>query len=355
MKISEMNFSIKNIVIAFLVVFALILVYKVSNILVLLFVSVLISYIINPLVRQFERIKIPRIIALIIMVAIFGVLLFLGIAIVLPIIIEDIIHISRNVPQYAQYLFGLTERLLTRFGVEVSLTNVQTFVIERMGVISSYVFNTLTTAAASVTGIVSVLLNIFIVPVMVFFLLKDFSDVRGLFSKVITRLKWEKLVVHLSDFERFVGRYYRGMFLVALILSCLYSSVLILVGVEAGLFLGIMTGLGAMVPYVGFAFGFTVSTIVTVVQFQDVIHPIYTVAGFLLVQFLESMVITPKIVGDSLGLSPVLVIVGLMIGGTLFGFVGILIALPITAFTKSLVDKYFFKMVEEESLNENSQ
>ena len=118
---------------------------------------------------------------------------------------------------------------------------------------------------------------------------------------------------------------------------------LFIVGVKGWLFFGMLTGFGAMIPYVGFTIGLISSVIAAIYTFHDFIHPLYTVIGFVIVQVLESMVITPKIVGDSLGISPVVVIVGLMIGGALAGFLGMIIALPIAAFIKILIDTYVFK------------
>ena len=152
-----------------------------------------------------------------------------------------------------------------------------------------------------------------------------------------------KIIEHLSQFESLIGKYFRGMFLVGIILSCLYGLVLFLVGVKGWLFFGMLTGFGAMIPYIGFTVGLIGSLIATVYTFHDIIHPVYTLIGFIIVQVLESMVITPKIVGDSLGISPVVVIVGLMIGGALGGFIGMIIALPIAAFIKILIDTYIFK------------
>ncbi len=347
MRITELNFSVKNLVIAGVTLFALILLYKVSSILIMLFVSVLIAYILNPLVRPFMRLGMSRTVSVIIMTAILSVIVLISLAIALPIVIEDAILISKNIPEYAKYLFGLAERTMQHFGVDVSLAHIQALVVERLGIISQYAFNTLMTAAASVSSIVNVLLNLFIVPVLVFFLLKDFPDVRDFIKKFVARMKFESVVDRLSEFERFVGKYYRGMLVVGIILSVLYTGVLIAVGVNGALGIGIMTGLGAMIPYVGFTIGLITAVIVTLVQFQDFIHPLYVIAGYMVVQFLESMVITPKIVGESLGLSPPLVIVGLMIGGALFGFVGMLIALPVTAFLKSMLNRYFFKEKEE--------
>ena len=192
-------------------------------------------------------------------------------------------------------------------------------------------------------NIAGVLVNIFIVPVLVFFLLTDFPDFKNFTNKLVERFNMQKIVEHLSQFEALIGKYFRGMFLVGTILSVLYSLVLYIVDVKGWLFIGILTGYGAMIPYVGFTIGLISSVIATIYTFHDFIHPLYTVIGFVIVQVLESMVITPKIVGDSLGISPVVVIVGLMIGGALGGFIGMIIALPIAAFIKILIDTYIFK------------
>lgn len=343
MKITEINFSIKNIAVFAGLAALASMIYKTGDIILMFLASVLIAYILNPIVNFFERLRVGRTLGVFILALVTGAVLLLLLGLALPVIIEDTIYFLNNVPDYVSRFFAFTEKILTRLGVEVSLESVRAFIIERIGMITRYALNTVTTAAASVKGIVMLILNLVLIPVLVFFLLKDFPKVKEFTNALVERLRLQTFMAHLTEFETLIGRYFRGMFFVGLVLSALYITTLLIIGVKGAVLLGLLTGMGGMIPYVGFTVGIIVSVTLAAVQFQDFIHPLYVVLGFTVVQILESTVITPKIVGDSMGLNPVLVIFALMMGGALFGLIGMIIALPIAAFIKIMLNKYFFK------------
>lgn len=141
------------------------------------------------------------------------------------------------------------------------------------------------------------------------------------------------------EFDKILSDYFRGMVIVAGCLTVLYTSVLLISGVKPAILIGLISGVLSIVPYLGFIIGFGVSFILAVVQFQDILHPFMVVAGFTIAQAIEGNIITPKVVGGSLGLHPTAVIFALLAGGTLFGIGGMIIALPIAAFAKILIRK----------------
>lgn len=345
MKFNEIDFNLRNIIIFTSAIVMLLLLYATRDIILLFIVSVLISYLLNPPVEIFVRMHIPRFLSVLLLVIILLLMIIVLVAVMVPAMIKDITYMITHTPQYINNIFIWLEDTLAKYNIQSSfdLETSKNYVTERFGVISKYILNTLSTAAVSVKNIAGVLVNIFVMPVLVFFLLTDFPDFKTYTNKLVERFNMQKIVEHLSQFEALIGKYFRGMFLVGLILSCLYGLVLLIVGVKGWLFFGMLTGFGAMIPYVGFTIGLVSSVIAAIYTFHDFMHPLYTVIGFIIVQVLESMVITPKIVGDSLGISPVVVIVGLMVGGALAGFLGMIIALPIAAFIKILIDTYIFK------------
>ncbi len=345
MKFNEIDFTLKNIALFFGIIALFFIIYATRDILLLFIISVLVAYLLNPIVEAFVKLHIPRFISVLLLVIILIIIILVLVAVMLPAILRDITHIINFTPHYINNIFIWIEETLTKYNIQstIDLETSKNYITERFGVISKYILNTLSSAAISVKNIVGVLLNVFIVPVLVFFLLADFPDFKNFTNKLVERFNMQKILEHLSQLESLIGKYFRGMFLVGIILSCLYSLVLFIVGVKGWFIFGIITGFGAMVPYVGFSLGLVSSIIATIYTFHDFIHPLYTVIGFVIVQVLESMVITPKIVGDSLGINPVVVVIGLMIGGALAGFLGMIIALPIAAFIKILIDTYIFK------------
>ena len=134
-----------------------------------------------------------------------------------------------------------------------------------------------------------------------------------------------------------LGAFLRGQLLVMLGLAIIYSTGLWLVGLDVALLIGFMAGLVSFVPYLGFIVGIVVATLAALVQFQDATHLLYVAIVFGVGQIIEGTVLTPLLVGDRIGLHPVAVIFAVLAGGQLFGFLGVLLALPVAAVLMVLV------------------
>lgn len=134
--------------------------------------------------------------------------------------------------------------------------------------------------------------------------------------------------------------YFRGQGLVILILCVLYAVSLAVIGVKFGILIGILAGLLSVIPYMGFLFGFFTSVVVAAVQFRSVTYVLYVVLAFAVIQLLESFVISPRVMGKSVGFSPLVMMVLLIVGGFAFGPLGMIIAVPVAAvFFKIYMDK----------------
>lgn len=193
-------------------------------------------------------------------------------------------------------------------------------------------------AATGTLGAVVWTLSAAIVPVLVFYLMMDFHQVAPWLLERIPQLVREQADRRLARIDRMLGEYLRGQLTVAVILSGLYAFGLTLAGVEAALAVGLIAGLGNMVPYLGFVIGITLSLILTLLTHFDVIHLLYVVAVFAVVQMLEGFVISPKVVGERVGLHPVAVIFALFVGGEAFGFLGILLGVPAAIAAKVMLE-----------------
>jgi len=139
------------------------------------------------------------------------------------------------------------------------------------------------------------------------------------------------VVALARESDEVLGAFLRGQLMVMLSLATVYSLGLMWLGLDLGLLLGSLAGLVSFVPYLGFILGIVLAGVAAVMQFHDVIHLVYVFAVFAVGQTLESVLFTPYFVGDRIGLHPVAVIFAVMAGGQLYGFVGILLALPVAA------------------------
>jgi predicted PurR-regulated permease PerM len=170
-----------------------------------------------------------------------------------------------------------------------------------------------------------------LIPVVTFYLLRDWDLLVGRIREAIPR-KYESVVTDLiKNCDAVLAEFFRGQLLVMFAQGVFYSIGLWIVGLEFSLLIGLSAGLVSFVPYLGVIVGIVIAGIAAVMQFQNVIHVVYVLIVFGAGQILEGMVLTPLLVGDRIGLHPVAVIFAVMAGAQLFGFFGMLIALPVAA------------------------
>jgi predicted PurR-regulated permease PerM len=170
-----------------------------------------------------------------------------------------------------------------------------------------------------------------LIPVVTFYLLRDWDAFVANLRMLLPR-KYEPTVALLaSECDAVLGEFLRGQLLVMLVLAVVYTGGLWLVGLELALLVGMLAGLVSFVPYLGVIVGVLAAGVAAAVQFQDVVHPLLVLLVFGIGQALEGMVLSPMLVGDRIGMHPVAVIFAVMAGGQLFGFFGVLLALPVAA------------------------
>ncbi len=302
--------------------------------------ALLFSYALNPGVKSLVRRRFPRWLAVL--------TLFIFFVIVAAAIIGSLVFIlMKEVPV-----------LVSRFPEYL-----ETFKREQFPVISSYLglqstdFDTLTKeviarlthlspksysdAAGYVVRILSGTLNIvysafliILIPVLMIYILMDYQKMEDRFLSILPPAYRDEILAKLKEVETVLKDFLKGQLLVAIILGILYSAGLWIIGVDAPFLVGMGTGILNMVPYFGTVVGIAVSIILLALKYHDFLHPALVFAVFGVVQAFEGYLITPKIVGEKLGLHPVVIIVSLLVFGEVFGFVGILIAVPVAAVLK---------------------
>lgn len=180
-------------------------------------------------------------------------------------------------------------------------------------------------------AVFDILTLLIITPVVAFYLLRDWPKVTRSVDTLVPRKQHGLFRRALKDIDATLSGFLRGQALVCLCLGLIYSIGLSLVGLEYGATIGIIAGVLSFIPYVGSTFGLVVSMVLAFIQFDDGLSIGLTLAVFLFGQALEGYVLTPKLVGDRVGLHPVWILFALFAGGSLLGFVGILIAVPVAA------------------------
>lgn len=325
------------------VVAAGVLIYLLRAVLAPVFFAFLLAYMLNPLVARFESRRLPRAAGIVLLLA--GVLgAFAAFALLLlPGIVRDLIALGRELPAAARRVFELAAPFLGEYGIEVPTSSDE--LLRRL----QHAMSDLPVGAAGVLGEVAVsvlgntaaflntLAGAIMIPILSFYLLKDFDALVAGIRDLIPTASRAAVIDIAGEVDRVLGQFIRGQIMVMAILAVLYAVGYSLIGVRLAVPIGIVAGLLSFIPYLGGGAAFGLALLMVALHWTGWMQLVLLVAVYALIQLLEGFVITPRIVGDKLGLAPVWVLLGLMAGGNLFGFVGVLLALPATAVAKVAV------------------
>ena len=295
-------------------------------------IGAMLGYLGDPLADRLERWGLGRTLAatlvfLVLLVAFIGVLLLL-----IPLVVRQVESVIQNVPHYLQWAQETAwPWLQTRLHLDphaLDSDRLLAMAKEHMGSVGDIATMLLGRVTRSSVGIALWLTNLVLVPVVAFYLLRDWDRLVSTIDRMLPR-SIEPTVAHLArESSVILGAFVRGQLLVMLALGAFYGGGLALVGLSVGPLIGMVAGLLSFVPYLGFIIGFVAAMIATLVQFGDWTHVLLVCGVFAVGQLLEGYVLVPKLVGDKIGLHPVAVIFAVMAGGYLFGFLGVLLALP---------------------------
>ncbi len=288
------------------------------------------AYLLDPIADWLQKIGLNRVMATIV-ITLFTMILFVLVGLlVLPTLVQQMAGLFETAPKLVQQFSSfLTERLPDLLDSESRISRSLMSVGETLRSKGGEVLDTLLSSAASV---VNAVLLVVLVPVITFYLLIDWDKMVGRINELLPREHAPTIRALAGDIDRTLASFIRGQGTVCLILGTFYAVALMLVGLQFGLIVGAVAGLLTFIPYVGALVGGALAIGLALFQFWGDLIWIAAVAGiFALGQFLEGNILTPKLVGRSVGLHPVWLIFALTAFGTLFGFVGMLVAVPVAA------------------------
>ncbi len=324
------------------------LMVELRELVVLLVVGYFIAYAIDPVLEGLERRRIPRrwgiwLVALLVL-AVFGLLGFTAV----PTLVDEFGKLSNNLNQYLDVGRGKIGPLFEQFReyLPESLRGSQS-VDELLGslptALSGVSGDTLKGVLRAVAGTlmsgynrVLTLVNIALLPFIVYYLAVDLPRIHSFFLGLVPLTRRARVASIFGEIDGYVSSFVRGQAIVCSILFVLYATGLAIVGVDLWLLLAVVAGFGNLIPYVGFISGILLSSLMALVTFGDVQHVLWVWLVFAVVQSLEGTFITPRVMGESVGLPPLVVILALFAGGQLFGLLGVFLAIPAAAVVRVL-------------------
>lgn len=312
-----------------------------QSLITMLFLSLLAAYVLDPLVDWFEARGFSRTVAILVLV-VSGIGVAVGFFFwMVPTLVRGLSGVGHRVGVWVSGDHSaLTDWLGQMLGIHVGADLVadaseklREYAPQILGRIGQF----LSGAVAGAADVAAWVLNAVMVPIFVFYFLRDFDRLKSWVEDALPRPWRDQVVARAGRVDSVVGSWIRGQIQVALVLAVLYAVGLAAIGVPLGVPIGILAGLVNVIPYLGFAFGFGLSLLMVLLEWQGVGLVIGVAVVFTVVQIVESYVLTPWIVGERVGLSPVMVIIVLLAGGEVFGLMGVVLAVPVAGAVKTMM------------------
>lgn len=295
-------------------------------------IAAVISYLLNPVVKVFEKKGVPRIFGVFIVYLIFITIIILLSFVLVPKLIKEIGALVANIPQYSREMQNLLKNFQDGYmksGLPESFKDV---LDENILILQSMSITLLQNIANSIIGFFSQLFTIIIVPVITFYILKDADYFGNQFILMIPKSKRSKFIILLRDIDNVFGKYIRGQITIAGFVGIFTTMALVLINVKYAFLLGAFAGIANIIPYFGPFIGIIPTILFSLLD--STAKALYAAGAFIFIQQVESGVLTPKIIGKSVGIHPVYVIMSLITGGKLFGVIGLIMAVPVLAAIK---------------------
>ncbi|HET9977274.1 MAG TPA: AI-2E family transporter [Burkholderiaceae bacterium] len=313
---------------------ALALVWLLGPVLTPFVVAAVLAYALHPLVEWLAGRRLPRLLAVVAVEVVAIVALLALVLLVIPVIAKELPLLREQIPVLAERANQALVPWLAQFGIHVSLdaASIKAFVLKALDAnLDDWISTVLSSARIGGSMLLALVGNAVLMPVVLFYLLADWPNLVQRAQALIPPRLRETVLGFFDECDSVLGQYLRGQLMVMGVLAVYYSVALAVAGFDLALPVGVFTGLAIFIPYLGFGLGLALALLAGALQFASW----YGIAAVAVIygigQVAESLFLTPRLVGERIGLNPLAVIFALLAFGHLFGFIGVLIALPVSA------------------------
>ena len=325
------------------------LLYLLAPVLTPFIAAGLLAYMGDPLADQLQRLKMSRTLAVVVVFLSTFLLIALLVLLVGPLIKSQVSALFAALPDIARqveqvWLPSLLGWLNVEPGEDIGIG---AFLARYSDMVGSWSGKILLGVGKSGGVLVAAVLSLFLIPILTFYMLRDWDTFMAHFTALIPDGQRETVIELARETDSVLGAFLRGQVLVMLALAIIYTLGLSLVGLKFAVAIGVVAGLVSFVPYLGFVFGIGLAGLTVALEPNPIWNLVGVVATFTIAQLIEGSFLTPKLVGDRIGLHPVIVIFAVAAGGQLFGFFGILLALPAAAVLSVLVRFAYNRYLKE--------
>ena len=325
------------------------LLYLLAPVLTPFVAAALLAYTGDPLADRLQQWKLPRTLAVVAVFILTFLLIGLLLLLVLPLIRTQVGALFDALPDIARrfeevWLPNIAGYLDIAPGEDIGIG---AFLSRYSDMAGSWGTKVLMSVSKSGGALAAAVFSLFLVPILTFYLLRDWDSILAHLSALLPEQQRATIVRLAKESDDVLGGFLRGQLLVMFALAVIYSIGLGLVGLKFAVAIGVVSGLVSFVPYLGFIFGIGLASLTVALEPEPLWQLVGVVATFSIAQVIEGSILTPKLVGDRIGLHPVLIIFAVAAGGQLFGFFGVLLALPAAAVLSVLVRFAYHRYLTE--------
>ncbi|MDD3520630.1 MAG: AI-2E family transporter [Actinomycetota bacterium] len=347
--------SLKNIgifswsLIGFIIIILLIfyVIYLVRTAITPLLIGIIIAYMLIPLVKLLQK-KMRKIFAVTISYVIFIAIIFILMFFLIPLVIEQFKTFIMQLPYYMQSFSDFLSNLVATntliqniqdfFQIESTQLTVEEISKYLLGMLNIENFNIFQGATTVTRTVFSVILNFIIGPILGFYILKDTEIIRSAFLKIIPVRKRLEVDTILTKVNRVFSRYIRGQLIISFIVGALCTIALLILRIDFAVLLGFMAGLFNLIPFLGPIIGAIPAAFTALIV--SPLKALLVVIIFVAIQQIDNYVISPNIMKYQIGLHPGIIIFSLIAGGAVFGWIGLLLAVPVVAIIQEILRYY---------------
>ena len=324
------------------------LIYAIRSVITPFIVSAVIAYFLDPSVDKIEKkFHFSRLSASIIVMSVFLFILIVVGLVVFPMIYDQTLNIIQNTPQYMSFLSDNFYPKIVNFFAKYNIKIENDFfsLLKNNNILNNsnlFIEKIIISTVGSTAFLINFLSLLFIMPILVFYLLKDWNNIINKIYVILPKKYAQEIKYVFILIDKSLSSYARGQIIVCLILAIFYAFGLTIFKLNHGFSIGIITGLLSFIPYVGFGLGVIIGILDGLIQWGisfTNLAPVIII--FIAGQFLESNFLTPNLIGKKVELHPLWIIFGIFFFGALFGFLGVFLSVPLTAIFSVLI-KYFF-------------
>ncbi|HPZ09757.1 MAG TPA: AI-2E family transporter [Candidatus Eremiobacteraeota bacterium] len=358
----EENRTIKILIGAILFLYIAWFVYLISSVLIPFAIAMILAYIFDPVVTFFERKGISRTKATLILMG----LLLVGFAIILlfiiPALIQEISGFIGQIPHIQAKLieiFNMIKNIedtnvpkqfewikkISEYEIPQELKDLANTLIEKtkesIPQVANRIWSFLTGVFSSLIQFILSLISLIIIPILTFYMLKEMNNIKNFAISLVPEENKPWIISICQDINKALASFLRGQLLVASFVGICTAIGLYFIGIKFSLFIGLLAGISNMVPYLGAIVAITPTVLLALFTPNPIMSIILVILMTLIISFLENSIVSPKILGDSLELNPLLIMLAILIGGQLYGAWGMLLAIPCTCVLKVLFDRWY--------------